>query len=103
MIWNEGANGRYGFVFNYVSNDDHYVFKVNPVTYYYTVKRKYNGSWYNTIDWRHDAENINSVKNHLKLVQEGSKVELYVNDVKLTEVEVVEHSDGLSVSTLYQY
>lgn len=100
MLLVEGEIGRYGFIFNYVSKEDYYVFRVNPVSQYYNVVRKHNGTWSDVIDWTEDAENINNINNNLKLIQNGDKLEVYINEVKVADTSIVKHSEGIWVGLL---
>lgn len=78
----------YGLLWGDESKPSDYVFEISP-NGYYKLSRFDNGKWSTLIDWKSSSyiKKYNS-KNRLKMVKEGKRLKLYVNDSYLDEASV---------------
>ncbi|MEC9488920.1 MAG: hypothetical protein UMV23_05520 [Halanaerobium sp.] len=79
--------GEYGFLFNYLDDNNFCIFRVDPYNQEYSVGRVVNGDWTAVVKWTTDKV-IQQYRNTVKLVQDNRRVEVYVNDRLLESLDI---------------
>ncbi len=76
----------YGVVFRLVDIDNYYRFSISGSGYFSLFKQE-KGEWITIVEWRQSAHiNPGGELNRLKVVCQGNRITLYVNDQQMTSV-----------------
>ncbi len=89
------GTGYYSIIFDYVDDDNFYLFTVDPHWGRYGLTKVSFGSWHDVIEWEKDHQAINHLRNHLRVVNEQGELELYINGELVDRAEINPASKGV--------
>lgn len=95
------GKGEYGFIFNYVDFDNHYIFSVNPYTQQYQLIQIINGTWIAKTPLV-DSAHITTQTNRLKIIQYNNELQLYCNDNLLEQVPITLPTEPFRLALLVE-